>query len=293
MDPGGGCMSNTVINLKRLTILLNDLQIMTGMGISFWHSEGVKCVAQTSNVPSRFCHALQKVPALRAECNQCETDALGAARSDLCIHTFCCHAGLDECVCPVAYNGKLLGYFMIGQVRIAGVNEMLPAGDRVWRRMGLDEELMQRLYHELPVITRERYAAAMRMLETLTGFVYLEKVVRQVELPLIARLNIYIENNIARTLSLKELSREMGVSNSTICHTIRSEAGTTLTKLVNKKRVEKAVALLEEGIPLVEASRKVGFSSPSYCSRVFMQLMGIRPSTFLEKKNPHQAHSLE
>ncbi len=272
-------MKATVLDRKKLQSLLENLATLSGMGVSFWHPEQDICLAMTSNVPSAYCAKLQSSPKMKAECGQCERAALSIARKDLKTRYFTCHAGLKECISPIVYNNEVLGFVMIGQVLFtedSGTNIDLV---RDWiEENGFNFSEIRSLYLMLPRIAREKQQALLKMIGALASLVHIEGIVRRIDLPLTARIEKYIDEHLTEPITLADIAQALNVSRSTICHTLRAEKNSTLVKLVNRKRVEVVQQAINSGKTVAAAAELAGFSSVSYCSRVFLQITNRRPS---------------
>ena len=83
----------------------------------------------------------------------------------------------------------------------------------------------------------------------------------------------YVRSNLARPMTLDSIAAALNVSRSTLCHTVRNEMNTSMIELIRRMRVEKVVSLQA-------AALEAGFSSSSYCSRVFKQVLGAAPGAF-------------
>lgn len=273
-------MGTAVFDRKKLQSLLENLAVLSGMGVSFWHPEQDVCLAATSNVPSAYCARLQTSQAMSAECKKCEQLALRIARRDLKTQYFTCHAGLKECISPVIYNGEVLGFVMIGQVLFTEDNGTNIDPIREWiDENGFNFNEIRSLYLLLPRIGHEKQQALLKMISALASLVHIEGIVRRIELPLIARIEKYVDEHLNEPISLDDVVEALSVSRSTICHTLRTEKNCTFVKLVNQKRVDVVRKAIASGKTVAEAAEMAGFASVSYCSRVFLQVTGSRPST--------------
>lgn len=272
-------MGTAVFDRVKLAKLLEDLAMLSGMGVTFWHPEQDFCLIETSNIPSPYCGRLRKSPAMVEKCTQCEREALKAAKADLKPHYFTCHAGLHECISPVVYNGEILGFVMIGQIRFLASRIENIECVRGWiEQNGFDFNEIRQLYLNLPQVSRYKQQALLHMIEALSSFVHIEGLVRRIEFPLITRIEEFIDHHLAEHITLDDVALALNVSKSTICHTIQTEKGTTLTKIINKKRIDKVRAAIEAGASVTSAAYAAGFSSASYCSRVYLQITGARPT---------------
>ena len=216
---------------------------------------------------------------MSAECKKCEQLALRIARRDLKTQYFTCHAGLKECISPVIYNGEVLGFVMIGQVLFTEDNGTNIDPIREWiEENGFNFNEIRSLYLLLPRIGHEKQQALLKMISALASLVHIEGIVRRIELPLIARIEKYVDEHLNEPISLDDVVEALSVSRSTICHTLRTEKNCTFVKLVNQKRVDVVRKAIASGKTVAEAAEMAGFSSVSYCSRVFLQVTGSRPS---------------
>lgn len=274
-------MAGMSIDRQKLQELLRDFRTLTGICISFWyHGDEWSVIGDTVYV-SPFCALLRQNETLRHDCEYCDARGLNHARETGEVCRLVCHAGLHEYTYPVQEAGRTLGYFMIGQVRLpddgGGLSsEMVER----WRALGMDVQEMQRLYHQLPVMTSEKMLSACHMLDALAKYVYIQGMIRRTEPPLCKKIMTYVRSNLARPMTLDSIAAALNVSRSTLCHTVRSEMNTSMIELIRRMRVEKVVSLLQDGWTLQAAALEAGFSSSSYCSRVFKQVLGAAPGAF-------------
>ena len=227
------------------------------------------------------CALLRQNETLRHDCGYCDARGLAHARETGEVCRLVCHAGLHEYTYPVQESGRTLGYFMIGQVRLPDDGGGLsPEMVERWRALGMDVQEMQRLYHQLPVMTSEKMLSACHMLDALAKYVYIQGMIRRTEPPLCKKIMTYVRSNLARPMTLDSIAAALNVSRSTLCHTVRNEMNTSMIELIRRMRVEKVVSLLQDGWTLQTAALEAGFSSSSYCSRVFKQVLGAAPGAF-------------
>ena len=274
-------MAGMSIDRQKLQELLRDFRTLTGICISFWyHGDEWSVIGDTVYV-SPFCALLRQNETLRHDCEYCDARGLNHARETGEVCRLVCHAGLHEYTYPVQEAGRTLGYFMIGQVRLpddgGGLSsEMVER----WRALGMDVQEMQRLYHQLPVMTSEKMFSACHMLDALAKYVYIQRMIRRTEPPLCKKIMTYVRSNLARPMTLDSIAAALNVSRSTLCHTVRNQMNTSMIELIRRMRVEKVVSLLQDGWTLQAAALEAGFSSSSYCSRVFKQVLGAAPGAF-------------
>ena len=104
---------------------------------------------------------------------------------------------------------------------------------------------------------------------------------------LLQKCRAIIEKNLDQAdFSVDELSREMGMSRSTLHLKLKSITGASTIEFIRKIKFSKACQLLQDGrYSIAEISTMVGFSTPSYFASSFKKQMGCLPNEYLKKKN--------
>lgn len=94
-----------------------------------------------------------------------------------------------------------------------------------------------------------------------------------------AKLDKIIVDNIANPdLSIAFLAKEMAISRSSLFAKVSELSGETPNKLINETRLNMAAGLLSKGtLSVSEICYMVGFSSPSYFSKIFTARFGLTP----------------
>lgn len=101
------------------------------------------------------------------------------------------------------------------------------------------------------------------------------------ELHLITRLLLYIAENFTSKLSLSCLAESIGVSVPHMCRIFKKSTGITIVEYINQLRCYRARFLLTNGNNVTGAAFAVGYTDSNYFSRVFKQIFGVSPSSFL------------
>lgn len=108
------------------------------------------------------------------------------------------------------------------------------------------------------------------------------------ELTRAAGVQAYINKNIGRPLTLKELAGVAHLSRYYFAALFRRHTGQSPMAYVRRRRIEIARALLLSSDNTVEqVARAVGFDDPFHFSRVFRRSAGVPPSAYrAAQKNP-------
>ena len=98
-----------------------------------------------------------------------------------------------------------------------------------------------------------------------------------------------VKKNILHHISnekfgVTELASEMGLSRSQVLRKVKASAGKSVNQLIRETRLEEAIKLLrDENLTASEIAYKVGFSSPSYFNKCFLDQFGVPPGEYKKK----------
>lgn len=90
-----------------------------------------------------------------------------------------------------------------------------------------------------------------------------------------------MDRSFAAPLDIPALARVAFVSEAHFIRTFRATFGETPHRYLQRRRVERAMALLREtGRPVSDICLDVGFTSLGTFSRTFKEIVGVSPSAF-------------
>lgn len=96
----------------------------------------------------------------------------------------------------------------------------------------------------------------------------------------------YMEENMERQITLKDLATYTGYSVSHFSSIFSSSTGHSPLNYFNMLKVKKACELLDTtDMKITQISGKVGIDDPLYFSRIFKKIVGISPKQYREKDN--------
>src|SRR5439155_14084348 len=90
----------------------------------------------------------------------------------------------------------------------------------------------------------------------------------------------WIAGHLDGDLSVPALAGRACLSDRQFTRAFRAETGVTPAAYVEALRVERARALLEDGLAVDAVARAVGFSSAEVLRRVFHRRLGVAPSSY-------------
>ncbi len=107
------------------------------------------------------------------------------------------------------------------------------------------------------------------------------RIIRKTETEAIERAVIYIENNLPSALSVKDISREVGLNPAKLQQGFKLLKGSTVKNYIKNARLEAARRLLVSSeMNISEIVYRLGLSNRGYFSRIFKERYGATPSEF-------------
>lgn len=91
----------------------------------------------------------------------------------------------------------------------------------------------------------------------------------------------YIHKNYSHAINIAHLSRDLGISSGYLARLFKKDTGETLVQYINRVRIMKAKALLQEtDLTIADIMEKTGFSTVQHFFKQFKRYAGCTPKTF-------------
>lgn len=104
--------------------------------------------------------------------------------------------------------------------------------------------------------------------------------------PIIKMIMSYIQLNISRKISLKEMAASIGYTTEHLERKFKEETGMTVVQYIARERCYQAALLLEQtDYEIQEISARVGYLDSNYFVKVFKKYMNFTPTAY--RKNFH------
>ena len=270
-------LSFNLILKERVQKLLDDFATVMNVHIVFFDRDGVPVRRGRGEDSSPFCKKMQTEYFSYSDC--CSLDSVmekKCAASGKC-ESYICHASLGESVMPVvAPGGELLGFLMFGQYRC---QKDLPSFLLKKDGSKAKKELLKKAYEELPYYNDEAVKKMSGLLEVLVDYIVKCELVTREDDHLYIALNEYIGRHFREKLTLAKAAKEMGISVSSLSHTLRDNHHPSFVELLTMRRLEYADKLLHEQpqMRIGEIANACGFPDPYYFSRVYKKYRKIPP----------------
>jgi len=96
------------------------------------------------------------------------------------------------------------------------------------------------------------------------------------------------ENIMSPELSVEFLSRQVGMSRSSLYRKVLEITGETPVEYIRSFKLEKAALLLEKSdLTIAEVAYQTGFSTPNYFARAFKAKFNMQPSDYIAQKRKY------
>jgi len=272
-----------VINydVEKLKSAISDFYNSTGVNINFLKKDFTSISDRTS-WREGYCSMIQRIPEGRRRCMCSDKCILEKCSLSKKAEVHVCHAGLVDVAAPVVYNGEVIAYLILGQMK----NEVdFSSVKKYISDLELDFDLLKNNYDKMTAYDEEKLKSIANLATMLTKYIMLESMLKPESDSAFESALAYIDANIDSRISLDEISHKSNISITSLYKYFHQYFNCTVSDYINKKRVEKSVNyLLATDMSIEIISQKVGFLSSSYYTRMFKKYMHDTPLAFRRKK---------
>lgn len=209
-----------------------------------------------------------------------------------------CFAGLMTTSIPIFAGTMIVGYLKTGQVfqNQPSQDNFEAALEKLQNALNaIDREKLRKAYFSTQVIDPKRYEGIVTLLSHFANELSMraEKLAissNEEEPEAISKARDYIRSQLSEALTLSDIAKVAGMSESHFCRQFKISTGMTLTEYINYSRilwVKKE--LLNPSARISEIAFKVGFQSLSQFNRCFTKFHGSSPSRYREEVGSRQS----
>ena len=279
---------NVLFNSNRLSGLLNNLQLLTGIWVNIFDADG-KDIRLFGNAAS-FCQHIQTEGEGRRRCEDCDARAVEKCAAIGRPYQYRCHAGLKEIVVPIYDQGVPIAYMVFGQLLDDSPwKQQWEATVRTLDWYGGDMLELKDAFSQLRQYSDREIRAFTEILEALTHYVLLEGMIHSAQYTDQQKLEMYIDQHYMEKLSLKQIAHDLNMGTTKLCAVAKKLSGDgSVTRLISQRRVQAAKRLLlREDIPISSVAERVGFSDYNYFTKIFKTIEGVTPSAYRKYNGQH------
>lgn len=279
---------NVLFNSNRLSELLNNLQLLTGIWVNIFDANG-KDIRLFGNAAD-FCQRIQSDGEGRRRCEDCDARAVEKCAALGRAYQYRCHAGLKEIVVPIYDQGVPIAYMVFGQMLDdTPQKQQWEATVKTLDWYGGDVLALKDAFGQLRQYSDREIRAFTEILEALTHYVLLEGMIHSAQYTDQQKLEMYIDQHYMEKLSLKQISHDLNMGTTKLCAVAKKLSGDgSVTRLISQRRVQAAKRLLlREDIPISSVAERVGFSDYNYFTKIFKAIEGVTPSAYRKHNGQH------
>ena len=257
-------------DFTKIQSLLKDFYNLTGIKTCIYDNEENEiCYYPEKFTP--YCSLLRKNPKMDERCKKCDEKAFATCKKTRSQYVYTCHAGLIECVSPILYDNKIIGFVVLGQIKPQ--NGARSITDREYSSENLDK-----MYQNLPNISMEKINSAIKIIDACAGYEYLKNLLKSVENRIDVLLDRYVSKHLNSDLSVQTLCSVFHLSHSEIYSIFKEYFHSTPADYVKTRRLFYARTLLETtSLPVNVICKKCGLDDYNYFSKIFKRHFGFSP----------------
>lgn len=264
--------------------IFNNFTALFQIRIAFYSPDGEELKVGQNRDLCAYCRMVRLCSGGREACEDEDRKARIRAMEKQSLLVYTCHGGMTEAVKPILLEDRLIGFAMIGQIRMA---DKAPAHwGSLWNETGHKPSL-QEAYETQPICRKLDLPRILELFSDLMDLLSSQGKIVSKGGDRISRLIVWIKNHMAEDLSLDAAARELGISPSRLSHCIREQANSSFTKLLRELRMEKARFLLshypEKSVQSIATD--LGYKDPLYFSKQFRSVCGISPHKYKKQQN--------
>ena len=258
----------------KINNVLQSFYDATGINIQLRRND-FSAVGKNSKNSISYCKMIQNTEQGRLSCRASDMELMKKCKATKKSQMHICHAGLADVAVPILNEGEILGYIILGQMR---VNNDFNEVSQKLLGIPVDYSKMESYYLNIPAFDEKKVAGIANIASILARYILTENMLKSKRLSFSESVEQYIQANIDKNLTVTDICENVGISKSALYANMHIYHGCTVSEYINQKRVDKACKLLENTDYSVEMiGQMAGFSGTSYFSRTFKKITGTSP----------------
>jgi len=257
--------------------IFNDFTSLFQIRIAYFSPDGKELKVGLDKQWCSYCRLVRGDLGDDALCEECDSAHREAARRKRGLIHYRCHAGLEEAVKPLYCDDSLMGFIMIGQMRVA-TGAPSDKISRWKRKYGTDQ--LKESFKEVPFVSTSRYPHLLGLFSSLVDLILSRHMISIRGQTRLDPLLDSMREDCSRKLSLSEAAAFLGKSTYHLAHLLKRHYGRTFKQLQTDICLEHADELFARvpDIAVKEVAARCGFDDPLYFSRVYRTHRGHPPS---------------
>lgn len=265
------------VGLEKMQELLRDFYNLAHIKICICDETGNELCSYPEK-HAAFCKRLREIAEQDEKCRLCDKRAFAECKKTHRQYRYICHAGLLECISPILYCDRIIGYIVIGQIRTS--ESALPEEEL----FALSEEVKKELsaaYGALPLVEQDKINSAVRILDACAGYEHLKGLMSTAEGGIDRQIDAYVNAHLKDALSVQELCTRFRLSRNELYGIFKDYFNDSPAEYIKKRRLNRACSYLAEtDLPVNAIAQKCGIPDYNYFSKIFKKAFGTSPRAY-------------
>ena len=257
--------------------IFNHFTSLFQVRIAYFSPDGEELKVGLDKPWCRYCSLVRMRLGDDLRCEECDSTHREKARVERSLVHYRCHGGLEEAVKPLYCDDALMGFIMIGQMR---VESGAPAEKLSrWKDRQGTRELAES-FEDVPFVSPTQFPHLLGLFSSLVDLILSRHMISIRGRTQLDPLLDQIREDCSKKLSLSEAAAVLGKSSFHLAHLLKKHYGKTFKQLQTEICLQHADDLFVRvpDITVKEVSARCGFGDPLYFSRVYSRHRGHPPS---------------
>ena len=269
-------------NISKLHGLLEDFYTLTNIRITVFDDSFQELTSYPEDI-APFCQIIRSSREGSLQCHACDQRGCEIAAKSRTLYTYRCHAGLTESIAPILMGNIVIGYLLFGHVfSYSSREEGWEMIQKLCKPYQLPMSELKMACLKQPLIQKDFITSASHILQAVTAYLCLERMVslRQEELPV--QIDEYIQAHFTEDIDALSIARHFHIGKTKLYEIAKQSYGIGIAEYIRKIRIEKAKQLLLEqpSLTLAEISSACGFEDYNYFITVFKRVVCMPPKAY-------------
>ena len=267
-------------NLEKMQELLKDFYNLTNIKICIYDNSGNELCYYPEKFTA-FCSIIRKNTTMNNRCESCDKKAISVCKQTHEQYIYTCHAGLLECISPIIFEEKIIGYIAIGQIKSPYHNNFDDIKENIPEEI---HDTLKEKFDFLPSISVGKIKSAMRILDACASYEYLKKLIEVNDNRIDILLDEYINKHISEDLTVEILCSHFHLSRSEVYSIFKNYFNNTPAEYIKMRRLKHACHLLKNShLQINEIAKKSGIADYNYFTKVFKKTFNTTPRNYRKK----------
>lgn len=257
--------------------ILLDFYNSTGININLLDNN-FNSICYLDGLHNNYCKYIHSTNKGVKCCTNSDTSLLCKAKESKVACSHICHAGLTDIAVPIIFDGLIVGYIILGQLKSNVDFESIK--DKI-KALDLDTSKAEMLYNELSSFNPGKIESVSRIASMLAEHILTKNMLKPNINTNIEKAICYINSHIDEGLTISDIAKNINISKSVLYRQFNTVLGCTPIKYITEKRIEAAKKLLAStDLTVEEIAAKTGYSSVAYFCKSFKKYSGTTPTSY-------------